>query len=542
MKRVSLKVASLLLAVSLGASLFAGCKKNEAPPNSGETTNQTTEANNTGLPITDKPVTLSYWCGLSTFVSATASNLADIELYKELEKRTGVKIKFIHPTAGSAQKEQFNLLIASGDYPDIIEYNWVKDYAGGPEKAISDGVIIELNDLLASHGKNLTAYLKENKEADKMVKTDSGKYYVFPFLRGERWLCTYQGPILRKDWLDDLKLEVPETIDEYTKVLKAFKEQKGSTAPLTLQGVGILKTAPAFSGPYGVISDFFVENGKVKYGPAEPGYKAYMETLKSWYEQGLLDADFASLDGKGYNAKITGSVSGATLGAAGGVIGSLTPMLKEKEPNAVLVAGPYPTLKKGEKAKIGQKENLYVGVSSAAITTKCKEKEIAARWLDYGYSKEGQMLYNFGIENVSYKMENGYPKYTDLIMKNPENISMYNIANRYFKTNSGTYVQDRREYEQILTLPEQREAIDIWSEPESAAWLPPILPTTEESKKMASIYTNISTYTEEKFLKFVMGQEALTGFDKYVDEIKKMGLEEVLKIQQAALDRYNKRQ
>jgi putative aldouronate transport system substrate-binding protein len=229
------------------------------------------------------------------------------------------------------------------------------------------------------------------------------------------------------------------------------------------------------------------------------------------------------------------------LGAAGGVIGSLTPMLREKEPKAVLAPGPYPTLKKGEKAKIGQKENLYVGVSSAAITTKCKEKEIAARWLDYGYSKEGRMLYNFGIEDVSYKMENGYPKYTDLIVKNPQNISFYNIANRYFRTSSGPYVQDRREYEQVLTFPEQREAIDIWSKPESAAWLPPILPTVEESKKMASIYTNISTYTEEKFLKFVMGQEPLTSFDKYVEEIKKMGLEDVLKIQQAALDRYTKR-
>ena len=40
--------------------------------------------------------------------------------------------------------------------------------------------------------------------------------------------------MIRKDWLDDLGLEVPETIDEWYTALKAFKEEKGATAPLTL--------------------------------------------------------------------------------------------------------------------------------------------------------------------------------------------------------------------------------------------------------------------------------------------------------------------
>ena len=44
----------------------------------------------------------------------------------------------------------------------------------------------------------------------------------------------FSGPILRKDWLDELGLEVPETIDEWENVLAQFKEKKGATAPLTI--------------------------------------------------------------------------------------------------------------------------------------------------------------------------------------------------------------------------------------------------------------------------------------------------------------------
>ena len=41
------------------------------------------------------------------------------------------------------------------------------------------------------------------------------------------------------------------------------------------------------------------------------------------------------------------------------------------------------------------------------------------KWLDYAFCKEGHMLFNFGVEGLTYKMVNGYPKYTELITDNP---------------------------------------------------------------------------------------------------------------------------
>ena len=117
-------------------------------------------------------------------VSANFNSLGDTEIGKDWQKNTGVTIEFQHPTAGQAT-EQFNLIIADGDYPDLWHRNWSSSstYPGGPEKAMADGVILDLTDLINEYCPNLKAFLEANPDVDRQVKTDSGKYYVFQVSR-----------------------------------------------------------------------------------------------------------------------------------------------------------------------------------------------------------------------------------------------------------------------------------------------------------------------------------------------------------------------
>ena len=105
----------------------------------------------------------------------------------------------IHQPAAGQSKDALNILLASGDLPDMIEYNWF-DFPGGPEKAIADGYILRLNDIIDKYAPHYKKYLEEHPEIDKMLKTDNGSYYTFPFLRGDPLLQVYQGPIVRADW------------------------------------------------------------------------------------------------------------------------------------------------------------------------------------------------------------------------------------------------------------------------------------------------------------------------------------------------------
>jgi putative aldouronate transport system substrate-binding protein len=521
----------VLLTLSMAASIMAGCGKKEPVV----TTPISPAPTESSYPLkTD--ATLKYWVSFTPAASINVKNMSELPYYKELEKKTGVKIEFIHPTSN----EQFNLMLASGDLPDVIEYNWY-GFAGGPEKAIGDGHIIKLNDAFSKYSPNLTKYLKANPEVDKMVKTDNSSYYVYPFIRGDETLMVYQGPMVRKDWLDELGLKAPTTIDEWENVLKQFKDKKGATAPLSF-APGLGSTSASFVGAYGVREGLYIENGKVKFGQTEAGYKQFLTLFRRWYSEGLLDKNFATVDGKAHTANILDGKTGGTIGNNGGGLGAWTTTGRQKDPKFTLVATPYPTLKTGETPKHGQWDLAFHNVGMVGITSKCKNVEIAARWLDYGYSDEGRMLFNFGVEGESYKMVNGYPTYTETVTKNPAGASMGDMMQKYTRTGFGPTIQDKRYMEQFAALPEQKEALKIWAKTDAAKHiLPRLTLTPEESSEAASIINDVNTYVNEMKLKFIMGAEPIENFDKFVEQIKKLGMEKYLGLYQKALDRYSKR-
>ena len=114
-------------------------------------------------------------------VAGTATNYGDTEVTKELSKRTGVKVEFIHPPQGQ-ENEHFNLMLASGDLPDMIEREFA-GYPGGANKMVLDGHFIYLNDVLEKYAPNLTKYYEEHPEIEKMVVDDEGNHFLFPHLK-----------------------------------------------------------------------------------------------------------------------------------------------------------------------------------------------------------------------------------------------------------------------------------------------------------------------------------------------------------------------
>jgi putative aldouronate transport system substrate-binding protein len=222
-------------------------------------------------------------------------------------------------------------------------------------------------------------------------------------------------------------------------------------------------------------------------------------------------------------------------------IGTYTTAVTQVNPNFKLVGAPYPSLESGGKS-IGQMDPSFAG-RGAAISGEAKNPEQIVKWLDYAYGSAGNLLYNFGTENVTYKMENGNPKLTDFVTNNPEKLTLAQALTKYTHgTFSGPFVYDKRLAEQYtIVMPEQKQAAATWAKADHAKLIPLVSQTAEESTKLASLLNDINTYYQEMFNKFVMGVEPLSNFDKFVETIKKMGIEEVIKIKQAALDRYNKR-
>ncbi len=509
-----------------------GTQKNEQDKDSLK--EQKKPLDSLSFPITDKPLKLTWWG--ENGAHKYHESLDDFVIYKKLQEITGIDIEFIHPPLGQGD-EQFSLLIASGEYPDLIMFNFLNKYPGGIEKAIEDKVIISLNDLINNYSPNLRDYLKSNEELAKVVRTNDGLYYCYPSLLPDPTTRSYIGPFVREDWLEELNIEKPHTIDEWYRAMVKIKESGKSEFPLSFL-YSLLRT-DVFAGAYDVGLNFYMRDGKVYYGPLQPQFKDFISTIRKWYAEGLIDPDFATFDRKTYEAKVLKEENVLFVDYLSR-IAQFTSGIKSNNPDSACELSPinYPVLKRGEKAMLGHFTPAFRPFVSIYITTANKYPEESAMMLDYAYSEEGNMLFNFGVEGQTYNMVNGFPTYTKDIA-DPET-GKINIAGQ--ASISGPFKTDPRFFVQQLILDQQKQAIRLWSDTDVLEHqLPPISPTAEDSKEFANIYGEIETYVSEMILKFILGQESTDKFDDFVNQIKSMGIDRVIEIKQTALDSFNSR-
>jgi len=481
---------------------------------------------------------LTYWAPYGGGIAAGVENMAELPVYQRLMDVTGVKIEFIHPTAGQTT-EQFNLMIASGEYPDIIEGPFF-DYPGGPQGAIDEGVILGLNEIINENCPNLTKFLSDKSELAKMMKTDEGNYFCFPGIYDGEYLLTFNGPIIRKDMLDKIGMERPETIDEWTEMLRKFRDELGNDAPLTFA----LEHLYAFTQAFGAIPTLYVDNGVIKTDVMDESFKKALTCLRDWYAEGLLDKNIATVAKSDVKKAMINGDSFAATGATGGGLGTWTNSGVKNNPEYELIPAAYPVLKKGDTPKYGHRINpVTFNFAAASITTQCKNVEAAAKVLDYGYGDEGRLLFNFGIEGESYEMIDGYPTYTEVVTKNPEGKAMSDMIG-YYACPDGRRpaVRDVRYMEQFAELPQQKESITLWGQTDAIKHLlPPVTLLSEESSEIAAIKTAIESYQDASVLKFITGVESLDNFDNFVKTLKDMEIDKYIDAYQRAYDRYQKR-
>lgn len=479
----------------------------------------------------------TYWASLPANVVSYAKNLADVDFRRNLEKATGVKIEYLHPVAGS-ELEQLNIIFASGDYPDMLEYTW-PGYSGGTAKLFRDRVIIKLNDPIDKWMPNLKAYYTKNPGIARQVKSDDGGFYLVPFIRGSDELRHTSGPTLRADWLKADGLNPPETIEEWEVVLQAFRDKNKAPAPFSGSMDHLQRV---FVQAFEVLQGYYPDGNTIKFGPIEPGFKGFLTTLSDWYKKGLIDKDFMTFDRKYQDAGMTTGKFGASYCAGGGQIGPYLITGKKADANYDLVATASPVTRKGDKPKYVRSYE-FTSNGHVVLSSKVKDVEGAARWLDYAYGQEGNLLFNFGVKGVSYNIIDGKPIYSDLVMKNPDKLSIAQAMSKYSVAPlSGPFVQDVGYIQQYYTEPQQKNALKKWStKDELTSVEPPITLTVAEAQEFARIMVDINTYVDEMKAKFILGTEPLANLDKFQQTVKGMGIARAIDIRQAALNRYNAR-
>ena len=498
---------------------------------------------NVDLPLTDEPVTVTMWMGVNPNVLKITEDIGnDCALWNELASRTGVNLEFtvVNP---DTESEKFNLMVASNDLSDIIS-NATTLYTNGGEAAVADEILI---DHLPYLTKELTPQICKLMEAypDAVPEalTESGWLAGMPQLSMQTEATQTFGPMIRKDWLDELVLDVPETYDELHDVLAAFKEKKGADAPLLLNyaATGINNGLVEGYGIFGLVADaamsepYYQVDDTVMYGPIQPEFKEYLTMIHDWYQEGLIWQAFMSY------TDFQNPPTDVILADRAGVFYAEVTFIATLEDASntegfELVAIPDFVRNSGDTIPF-KEERAYAASTPWSISTQCECPELLMQWCNYMYTDEGALLCNYGIEGESFEYnENHVPVFTDLVLNNPDMSTT--VALFMYCLDRGPFYRDETR-EQSGYSQAQKDASGIWQSNMSVGrGIGSTSLNTEESSEVNQFYGDIKTYIEQSVLEFIIGNRDLAEFDEYVSHIEGMGIDKVTACYQDAYQRY----
>lgn len=375
------KLGSLALILSIWAGILSGCGNapaasnksvpesvqpsenetatvSEAAPEVPEADSVQPELSAVEEPIYEKvPVEVPFAEGESVsmfllippFISAQLSSTNELTVLGELEKRTGLTFD-ITPGNYLDGSTDVNLLIASGDYPDII--NHADLYSGGIEAAMEHNIVLDLHDYIMNDMPNFLATMKSyDVDALKQMTTASGRIGYFPQVHAKPYIDSFAIG-LNQDIMDQLNLEIPKTFDQLHDVLSKVYAETGLQYGLSNQGTDAALMmgfgAPAFGTTGAGIEGFRVVDGTVEYGATTDSARTYLETMAQWFSEGLIYSDFLSYEDFQQTNMVAagtlfgnGNVNAQTLGEAAGNGVNITaiPYLTEKEGNPIQLKG-----------------------------------------------------------------------------------------------------------------------------------------------------------------------------------------------------------
>ncbi|MDF2922999.1 MAG: family 1 extracellular solute-binding protein [Paenibacillaceae bacterium] len=397
------KWLAMPLAVMLaGGTVLAGCgndkeEEGKAPPAAGQS------AGASAKPAVKKDITVSiYDRGV---VSQDEGTIENNRWTKWINENGPANVKFVAiPRTNPAEK--INVLYASGSAPDLLF-----EYAPTNRNPLYDQKqLMPIDDLIEKHSVEYKKLLQENPMLKKAGTKSDGKLYEFGRIS---WVEPNRGILIRTDWLEKLKLEMPKTTDDLYKVVKAFAEQDpdGNGAKDTFGLVVSGNAEATIKQVFGATTSWVVKDGELVMD--WDSRTDYFTFLKKLYDEGIIDRDFAN-DKNGAKAKqdfINGKVGIYPYldGNSMSILQNLVDPLKKNVATANVTFLAYPQSKAGAFVPTLQNPVQMTAVVSATA----KNPDAVIKYVDFLVKEDTMKTLTFGIEGTHYKMSDGVPEIID---------------------------------------------------------------------------------------------------------------------------------
>ena len=491
----------------------------------------------------------------------------DTWAYQFMTEIMNIDVEIIKFTDQNAA-EYRSLTFADGELPDIIIGGGLS--AGDLVKyGAVEGQLLDLAPYIEDGYMPNVAKLYENETYKSAVTDLDGHIYSLGYINDPTDKGQLSRAYIRYDWLEEDNLEVPTTLDDFVDMLRVFKKRGDDVYPLggaynASNPCVILLSAFGYNTPNAKGTDLATRNGKVVLPIADrEAYGAYLTTMNTLYEEGLINPDFYTIDANSSNAVISSGKSGFVAEAPG---------LFMNEFN--LWWGAKPLTSEYNDTQLWPASTSTLSIGGVVVSAECEEIELALAFIDWFYEPTSQ--------NYTMMMEGPASNQTEYLLGepgfeiNPETNAMHypNLDTAKYK-NKSEYVSKKMSLWNYRTFGlgvadtfyvyqgmAGADLVDIYPErsPEKDDYdlrnivsdldthfrlanedtLAPhvevgIVPKNiyldaETTAYVTDLLTVVREYGEQESAKFVTGARPLSELDAYFDEIEKLGALEIVEI------------
>ena len=511
----------------------------------------------------EDPVTVEIVQSINPTLTIPEGDSATDNYYtRYIKDNMNIDISVKWSASSSDYNEKLNLAIAANDIPDILVVNEQQF-----RKLAQSDMLEDLTDYYDTYACDIIKQNIDSTDGKALENaTYDGKLLALPSVQVEA--DGYVLMWIRQDWLDELGLEAPTTIEELETVAKAFVDNKmggentiGIVGP-TINGAvyntflstnnlnnldGIFQAYQAYPGYW--VQD---EEGKAVYGSTTEQTKEALAELNKMYEDGILDqelgvrkdADEAWKSGKvgilfspwwhGYNVKdgianepdMEWKAYAAPLAADGQWYAKLAG-----------VGGSYCVVRKGyEHPEAAFLLNNYLRVNEGTFQSETD--------LDLSYYPGRVVIAPLDENTYSVQALNAEMKGEEVPEFDPLNYKLLQadlaalpdcLEAPYDDMSIEKWNTDNTNFGRLYSLLMGSSAVEKASTEGIVNKVYSI--TYTQTETMERKWTNLKKKEDETFLKIIIGEEPIEAFDTFVEEWNAEGGAEITEEVQALTEK-----
>lgn len=541
------RILAGLMAGAMAVSGLAGCgtKTNTDSGSKTAAADSTTAAlaaeagsgenfNETGFPIVNEPITLKVLLGVRDIDSLMPPN--DMPIVQAMEEKTGIHAEWEIVKAADWETK-LNLMFASGEYPDIIiAPNCTVNVE---EYGVTQQILIPLDELAAKY---MPTYMEriagEDSDPTISLVASDGQKYGIGYLVGQN-INTDAHYFINQEWLDALSLPMPQSLDELTETLRAFKNndpngngQKDEVpVEITLDDgyYSVRWMLPMFGLPVDPAKWIYIDDDKkVQFAPTKENFRACMEWMNLLYNEELLDPEVLSQDDNTASSKLLGGNVGffsawrlQAMGWDDGVTKSATLYM--------------PAAPQGVTPQLPRR--LEVASNGAFVTMTNQHVPESMRWLDNMLETELMFSLYYGKEGEAWEYDANNQKVNTLITDTTGVRDCFDCNTLFFapgKYISGAFNMSPQRVEKTEYCQLYEEAGFIQKYSYSYLNMAPL--TSEQHASLQLVETDIKNAVKESMAKFISEGVTDDSWNTYTKMFDGMDIDGYIKTYQDAID------